>query len=55
MTKHLNNNVPKRLYFYKLNKYIVNTCVNNNVNCCKIMTALPTDDRGYISVIPTPD
>jgi hypothetical protein len=55
MTKYLNNNVHKRFYFYKLNKYIVNTCVIIKVNCCKIITDLPRADFGYISVIPTPD
>jgi len=44
-----------RFYFYKLNTYIVNTCVNISVNCCKIITDLPRGDLGYISVMPTPD
>ena len=55
MTKYLNNNVHKTFYFYKLNTYIVNTCVNISVNCCKIMIDLPRGDLGYISVMPTPD
>jgi len=54
MTKYLNN-VHMRFYFYKLNTYIVNTCVNISVNCCKIITDLPRGDLGYISVMPTPD